>query len=557
LLGTNTADTVTLLTGSSISGAVDGGTGNDTLRLSGTVATPTLSQTVGHFDRFETLNVLGGYWTAPGNTGSFTWTTLNGGALAVNGTLSSPVTVNAGAMLAGLGTITGAVTMNSGSLLAPGGSSLGTLSITGNIAFNAGSTLSVQTNPNGTSDKLAVTGAVTITKGSTLQVLAGIFNYAPTTSYVVVNASGGISGKFDTVTTDYAYFKATVNTQQKGTITVQIAPNGKPLPSAATATTFGTASAVELLGSNSPLYQSVLYQSLTGARQAFQSLSGSSYARLDSQMDRDVGRVHLGIDRASSDAPAVSWSGVNSLAARGLNSSLLSRRGPLSLFMVGGRYGTQLSSDGISGDIDTRFLSSAAAYRSGRFTALASVTGAWHDVAVSRTIVYPGFAERSQARYRATTHRLELESGYALLRGPISFSPYAGYAHLMISSPAFGETGGLSALTFGRERRAMDQLRLGIRAATTFRLAGIAFAPHVDADVERTWGAGDSARTARFVVGNNSFDEGAYGFNERAASLDAGLDVAVGRATLSATYRARSGDQWSDRTAALTAAVRF
>ncbi|MFL6758507.1 hypothetical protein [Sphingomonas sp.] len=558
LLGTNTADTVTLQTGSSISGAIDGGTGNDTLRVSGTVATPTAVQTVGHFDRFETFNVLGGYWTAPGNTGSFNSTTINGGALAVNGTLSSPITVNAGAMLAGIGTITGAVTMNSGGLLSPGGSSIGTLNISGNVAFNAGSTLSVQTNPNGTSDKLAVSGGVTISKGSSLQVLAGIFpNYPATSTYLVLTATGGISGKFDSVITDYAYFKATVNTQQKGTITVQIAPNGKPLPSAATASTFSTATAVESLGGSSALYQSVIYQSLTGARQAFNALSGSAYARLDAMMDRDVGNVRLGFDGADPDAPALSWAGVNSLAARGMHSGLQRRHGALSLFMVGGRYTTSLSDASISGDIDSRFLAGAAAYKSGRFRALAAVTSAWHDVSVTRTIVFPGFAERSEARYRATTHRLELEGAYDLSREAINIAPYAGYAHLMISSPAFGETGGLSALTFGRENRAMDQLRLGVRAATKFHLGGVLFAPHVDADVERVWGAGDPARTARFAGANGSFDNGSLGFNRRASSIDARLDLAVGQAILSADYRAHFGDQWRERSASLTAAVHF
>jgi uncharacterized protein with beta-barrel porin domain len=558
LLGNNKADTVTLLTGSSISGAVDGGSGSDTLRLSGTVATPTTSQTVGRFLNFETLNVLGGYWTAPGNTGSFTSTTISGGALAVNGTLSSPVTVNAGAMLAGTGTITGAVTMNSGGLLSPGGSSLGTLSITGNVAFNAGSTLSVQTNPSGASDKLAVTGAVTISRGSTLQVLAGIFpNYPATSSYVVVNASGGISGKFDTVTTDYAYFKATVNTQQKGTITVQIAPNGKPLPTAASATTFGTASAVESLGATSALYQSVLYQSLTGARDAFSAFSGSSYARLDALMAGDVGRVRLAFDGSDTQGADIEWGGVNSLAARGFHSGLLRRRGAVSLFMVGGRYTTRLSSDSIAGDVDSRFVASAAAFRSGGFRALAGVTGAWHDVSVARTIAFPGFAERTLSRYRATTQRLDLEGSYDLVQGPLTIAPYGGYAHLRIASPAFGETGGLSALTFNRETQAMDQLRLGIRIGARLRIAGLTLAPHVDADVERQWGTAGPARTAHFAIGGSTFDSGAYGFNGRAANIDGGVDIAVGRAILSAKYRARLGDQWSDRTARLSATLPF
>ena len=134
--------------------------------------------------------------------------------------------------------------------------------------------------------------------------------------------------------------------------------------------------------------------------------------------------------------------------------------------MVGGRYGRSLSSNGLIGDIDTRFIASAVAYRSGRFDALAGLTSAWHDAAITRTIVFPGFGQRSQSRYRSTTRRLDLEGEYDLLRtSAINVTPYAGYSHLMISAPAFAEFGGASALSFGRRNRAMDQVRLGLRFA--------------------------------------------------------------------------------------------
>ena len=84
----NDDDAVTLLTGSSVSGAVDGSVGFDTLTPSGTINTPTALQTVGQFLNFETLNVLGGYWTAPTTTGTFNSTTVSGGTFAVNGSIS-------------------------------------------------------------------------------------------------------------------------------------------------------------------------------------------------------------------------------------------------------------------------------------------------------------------------------------------------------------------------------------------------------------------------------------------------------------------------------------
>jgi len=551
-------DDVVLQTGSNIIGTVNGAGGTDTLSLTGSLGSPSSLQTVGNFLNFENLNVLSGYWTVPGNAGIFASTTVSGGALAVNGSITSGISVGGGAMLAGTGTITGNTTMNSGGLLAPAGSSLGTLSIVGNAAFNTGSTFSVQTSPDGNSDKLAVTGAVTIAKGTNIQVLAGIAHYAPTTSYVVLTATGGISGKFANILTDYAYFKATMNVQQKGTITIQISPNGKPLPSAATASTFSAATAVEALGATNPLYQSVLYQSLTGARQAFEALSGSAYARLDSMFEQDLGNLGFDFDGSNSTAPKLGWTGVNSLAAHGATSSLSRSQGALSLLMTGGHYGSWLSSNSINANVDTRFLASAVAYRAGRFDAMAGVTSAWHDASVTRTITYPGFAEFSQSRYRATAHRLELHGDYNLALGSsINLAPSVGYAHVMISAPAFAETGGLSALTFGRQNRSIDELRLGLAMAGRLRIAGVNVRPRFDAEVERFWGAGDPALTGRFAGGDTSFESGASGFNRTLTTFDGGLDFAIGRATVSASYRARNGDQWSDHSARLVAALRF
>ena len=256
--------------------------------------------------------------------------------------------------------------------------------------------------------------------------------------------------------------------------------------------------------------------------------------------------------------PEVSWTATNFVAANGASRQLLRNRGALSLFMVGGRYGRSLSSSGLIGDIDTRFIATALAYRSGRFDALAGVTSAWHDAAIIRTIVFPGFGERSQSRYRSTSRRIDLEGQYSLIRSSaLDVTPYAGYSHLMISAPAFAESGGASALSFSDENLAMDQLRLGLRVASDFKFAGLNFSPHMDANLERSFGALGPRRVARFGGAQTYFESGALGFNRTEASLNGGLDLFFGRATLKANYRVRRGDQWSDRTAQLIAALSF
>jgi fibronectin-binding autotransporter adhesin len=116
-------------------------------------------------------------------------TTVNSGTLAVNGSLTSAVTVNAGGRLGGTGTISNAVTVNSGGTLSPGNSP-GIIN-TGSVTLTGGSTLAIKLNgPTvGTQyDQVNVTGTVAL-GGATLNVLLG---FTPTAGQVftIINNDG-------------------------------------------------------------------------------------------------------------------------------------------------------------------------------------------------------------------------------------------------------------------------------------------------------------------------------------------------------------------------------
>ena len=126
-------------------------------------------------------------------------TTVNAGGLVVNGSLASGVTVNGG-MLSGGGTVGGLV-MNGG-VVAPG-NSIGTLTVSGNFAQNGG-TYQVEANAAGQSDRINVSGTATI-NGGTVQVLAQSGTYARNTTYTILNASGGVSGAYSGVSSNFAF----------------------------------------------------------------------------------------------------------------------------------------------------------------------------------------------------------------------------------------------------------------------------------------------------------------------------------------------------------------
>ena len=149
-----------------------------------------------------TLNLTGANtYTGP--------TTISGGRLAVNGSITSNVTVGSGGNLGGAGTITGTVT--NGGVLAPG-NSIGTLNIVGSFTQNAGSTYQVEANAAGQADRTNVTGApgTATINGGTVQALADPGVYAPSTTYTILNATGGVTGTYAGVTSNYPFLQASL-----------------------------------------------------------------------------------------------------------------------------------------------------------------------------------------------------------------------------------------------------------------------------------------------------------------------------------------------------------
>lgn len=123
---------------------------------------------------------------------------VSAGLLHVIGSTSSATSVASGASLTGTGTLGGNVTIQSGGILSPG-SSAGTLTINGDLAMPAGSTLVVEIDGAvaGTGyDQVIVTGAVDVTDAT----LSVTHNYIPgiadSYSIIVNDAVDAITGTF-------------------------------------------------------------------------------------------------------------------------------------------------------------------------------------------------------------------------------------------------------------------------------------------------------------------------------------------------------------------------
>ncbi len=340
-------DTLNLLTGSAITGTVDGGAGNDRITLGGTGA-GSLAGAV----NFESLAVNTGSWTltAPstfangitiavpatltGNSttltggianagtlvfqqaadGSFAGTlsgtgalvktgagtltigsqtgftgptAINAGRLILAGTLPSAVTVASGAALGGTGTVA-ALAVASGGTVAPG-PGIGTITVTGNLTQASGSIYAADTTAAGLSDRIAVSGTATIASGAQLAVTRGTGTYGIGQRYTLLTAAGGVSGTYTLVQT--ASGGTEFRLAQTGTgVFVDVARTAASLtPLAATRNQTAVAPALAALGVGNSAYAALtLIPSDDVVRAGFDALSGEAHASLRTTMLKDA-----------------------------------------------------------------------------------------------------------------------------------------------------------------------------------------------------------------------------------------------------------------------------
>jgi outer membrane autotransporter protein len=183
-------DDLSLGPGSDIIGNVDGGAGDDYLTLIG------LGQEDSNFLNFELLRVVSGppfstHFSLSGTSTFSTGVTVFSGRLLVDGTITSPDTeVQIDGSLGGNGRLISDVA--SAGVIAPG-SSIGTLTIQGDLLQTGGSTLEVEYGDDGL-DRLDVTGTVTLMNSPKLRLeslggTAGI-------NGIVLHSDTAITGSF-------------------------------------------------------------------------------------------------------------------------------------------------------------------------------------------------------------------------------------------------------------------------------------------------------------------------------------------------------------------------
>lgn len=513
-----------------------------------------------------TLNLTGdSSYTGP--------TSVNGGTLAVNGSIVSPVTVNEGGTLGGNGSV-GPTTVAGGGVIAPG-NSIGQLTVNGDLAFGAGAIYEVEVNAAGAADRIDATGTVTIANTARVAVLAENGNYNPRTDYVILTGATGVSGTFGSVTSDLAFLNPLLR-YSPNAVTLSLYRNDIDFADVAIGVNqVGVAGAVQALGINNPLFEAVLVQNAATAQTSFTDLSGEILASSISGLTDDSRHLRnalMGMT-APQDSGAFVWGSAfggwgDFDANRGSAAMNTDHKGLVAGVGIGGNGFAAALSAGIGSsefqldgrsdraEVDSKYLAAHATY--GAETGLRGTVGvsyAWHDIDTSRAITIAPLAQTLTSNRDADTLQIFGELGYAIVTGNAAVTPFARLAHVDTVSDAFTETGGTAALAVSKADQKATFLSLGGRVQ--FNLGKPGFQPYASAAWNRAFDDRSAVIASRFVSGTTGYGLLGTALPKNSAEVEAGFEFTTGSVRLGAAY---SGTLASDRNthgARVTARIAF
>ncbi|CVE90405.1 autotransporter serine protease [Serratia marcescens] len=501
-------------------------------------------------------------------------TLVNQGRLAVNGSVTSAVSVQSGGIVGGSGTL-GSLTARQGGTVAPG-NSIGTLNVAGNVSFEPGSRYAVEVGPNGQSDRIQSSGSATIGGGEvavTLENSPNLLTQSEVRSllgqqYTILSAQQGVSGQFDAVAPNYLFLGTVLSYQPTG-VTLSVGRNGTSFASVAqTANERAVAAAADALAAGNPVYESLLGSGTAGeARQAFRQLSGQIHADIASALVNDSrylrealnGRLRqaeglasssaikadeggawaqlLGAwDHASGDANATGYQASTYGVLVGLDSAAADdwRLGVATGYTrtsLHGGYGSKADSDNYH----------LAAYGDKQFGALALRGGAgytWHRIDTKRSVNYGMQSDRDTAKYSARTEQLFAEAGYSVRGEWLNLEPFVNLAYVNFENNGIAESGGAAALRGDKQHTDATVSTLGLRADTEWQVsAGTTVALRSELGWQHQYGGLERGTGLRFNGGNAPFVVDSVPVSRDGMVLKAGAEVAVNEnATLSLGY---------------------
>lgn len=459
-------------------------------------------------------------------------TVLAGGGLHIDGTLTTARLLQAGGVVSGTGTLGAAGGyVHTGGTLAPGASAaLGTLALTGDYAADAAARLDVRLGAAG-ADRLAVSGTASL--DGTLAYR--LFDPAPFGSYTVLTAGEGIEGAFATLEGPASAFAAVSAVAGAHELRLAVTQSRSFASAGLTANQRALGAALDALDPGAPLVASAAWlPSLAAAREAFDGLSGQSYASLETLLLQDTRFARAAaLDRlraASGARGGASGTQVASYAddgtriadaASGTGTALwlqgfgafgrldsvgagLSRdiggfyAGFDRLFFQDWRLGafggyshSALSAGGFadSWGVDTYTLGLYGGRRWGPLALSLGGAYGWNEVSASRSLALPGLPQTLTADFSTGAAQFFGEIGYEIALAGARLEPFAGLAYVALEGGRFRETGGAAALAMSGVDAEASFGTLGARLSLPLAAsAGVRLRMDASAAWQHVWG---------------------------------------------------------------------
>ncbi|MBB6414188.1 autotransporter domain-containing protein [Mesorhizobium sangaii] len=573
----------------------------DTIR--GGIAEERVAGAISELNAYEALvTTLTAKLTDPGNylggltksgagtvrlTGRSTYrgdTLINGGLLAVDGSITSKVVVNSLGTLGGIGAV-GGIEAAGGGVVSPG-NSIGTLTSTGDVIFNKGSALHIEIDGNN-GDQLVVNGATTL--------LGGVVVVTPEASadprrrlkalmdqtYIIVTSTGGVSGKFDG-TQGFVFFDTTLS-YLPNEVRLDVSRNGHGFADfALTRNQKTTAAALEALGLGNAIHNTVALATPADSLSAtYQSLSGEIHATLKGVLAQDgqfIGQAAIdrmrsafgGVaGRPQSTVEPVEYGAEAAPAPNSAFAAMQPTRHGITLW--GEAYGSwaNIGSDGNASDFNrhlggivtgidgmvnetwrlglllghgstsvnsTTGHASVDSYQVGLYGGAqwdavglrVGATFAQHEIDTARHAMLPGgVVNRHASSYDGQTVQLFGETGYRVDTAYGAIEPFAGARYVHLQTNGFQEDGGLTALTGLPRSTDVGVTRLGMRFSQEL-LAGENTALTARGMLGWSHAFGDvSAEQSLALAGGQAFMVEGLSVARDALVVEAGFDVGI------------------------------
>jgi outer membrane autotransporter protein len=205
-----------------------------------------------------------------------------------------------------------------------------------------------------------------------------------------------------------------------------------------------------------------------------------------------------------------------------------------------------VSDRGSEADIGAAHLAGYVTASYGRWNLRSAAAASFSVLDSTRSLAFPGFAERASARFDAATAQIFSEASYSMTLGGIAAEPFGRLAFAHLNVDGFAENGGgVAALSGSSNDLDIGYSTLGGRAAVDCLVAnGMVLTPRVSIAWQHAFGSLTPTETFTFQSTGETFAVAGLPTARDTALFDGGLDFRLSpRAEVGLSYSGQYGDR--------------